>query len=180
MRPLTRQSRHPVMIAQMLGVAIIAAWQILSGPERHVTLWHVPIGSYLPLALVALVGCLANLTAAMMSDSWTAGAFEIFGSVLVASVLGVDLWSVLTTTLYPDTDIVAGLLAGLLAGLVIRILSVSKDVILVVKDQRAPPIGDLDLMAADRVDSATALVLGSTAMGSHAAGLRAAEAKELE
>jgi uncharacterized membrane protein YkvI len=161
----------------MLGMAIISMWQLLSGPERHQTLWHVPNGSYLALALVGLLGCLSSLAAALQADSWTAAAFELFGALLLAAVLGVDLWSIVTTTHYPDTDLVAGLVGGFLLGLIARIFLISKDAILVVKDQRAPPVGDLDLLAAGRVDSATALVVGSQSIGAHAAELKAVEAK---
>jgi hypothetical protein len=166
------------MVGQMLGVAAISAWQMLSGPERHLTVWHAPAGSYLGLALVTLLGCLSVLAAAVQADSWTAGAFELFGSVLLVTVLGIDLWSIITTTPYPDTDLVAGLVGGLLAGILCRIVLLSKDAILVVKDQRAPPVGDLDLMAASRVDSATALVVGSETLGVHAAELKNAEGSQ--
>lgn len=177
MRPLTRQSRHPGVLGQMLGIAIIAAWQMLSGPERHQTIWHVPNGSYLSLALVALIGALALLASALQADSWTGAAFEIFGSVLLVTVLGIDFWSIMTTTPYPDTDLVTGLVGGLVLGLIGRIVLIAKDAIIVVKDQRAPPVGDLDLLAAGRMDSATQLVVGSQAIGSHAAELKAVEAK---
>lgn len=177
MHPLTRQTRHPVVVGQMLGVGVISAWQILSGPERHLAVWHVPDGSYLALGLVALLGCLANLVAALQADSWTAGAFELTGSTMLSAVLGVDLWSVITTTHFPDTDIVTGLISGLLLGLFCRIALLIKDAISVVKDQRAPPVGDLDLLAATRVDSATEIVVGMQSIGAHAAELKAVEAK---
>jgi hypothetical protein len=142
------------------------------------TFWHVPTGSYLALALVALIGALANLAAAVSSDSWTAGGFELFGSTLLCTVLGIDVYSVITTTRYPDTDVVAGLLTGLAMGLLFRVCMIARDAFVVVKDQRAPPVGDLDLLVAGRMDSATAVAIGAESLGAHAAELKAAERKE--
>lgn len=91
------------------------------------------------------------------------------------AALGIDLYSIIATTPYPDTDIVTGLMAGLLIGVLCRIATITKDAVFVVKERRAPPVGDLDLMAVGRVDSATALVVGSESLGAHAAELRNAE-----
>lgn len=167
MRPLTRQVRHPTVIGQMVGIAAISCWQILSGsgsPDRYQTFWHVPGGSYLALALVTLVGCMAVVSATVQSDSWTAAAYELFGSIVLLAALGVDLWSILSTTPHPDTDLVTGMLAGLILGLLGRCVFIAKDVIIVVKGQRAPPVGDLDLLTAAKVDSSTALAIGSQVM----------------
>jgi hypothetical protein len=175
MRPLTRQSRHAALLGQMVGLLIVSAWQILSGVERHETMWHTPTGSYLPLALSTLLGCMMMIAAALQADAWTAAAFEACGSIVLSVVLGIDLWSVVTTTPFPDTDIVAGLLGGLMVGLLFRIGILAKDIVLVVKDQRAPPVGDLDLLAVQKVDSATALVVGSET--AHAVEARSVEAR---
>lgn len=159
MRPLTRQSRHPVMVCQMLSILAIACWQLLGGLGRHETVWHIPPGAYMAVALVTLVGCIACLSAVVQSDSWTAAAYELAGCTILVTVLGIDLWFIVSTTPYPSTDLVTALTSGLLAGLAIRVIQISKDVILVVKEQRAPPVGDLDLLAAGKVDSAMALAL---------------------
>jgi len=160
MRPLTRQSCHPVMLGQMVMLALVSAWQLLGHAEHPSTFWHVPSGSYLPLALVVLLGCISCIVATIQSDSWTAASFELFGAVLLVVALGVDLAAVIDTGT-PKNDIVTGLLAGAVVGLAIRIVQVCQDVSLIVKARGAPPVGDLDLMAAGKVDSVTALVVGS-------------------
>lgn len=158
MHPLTRQSRHALMVGQMSTLALLAAWQILAGPQRTDTLWHLPQGSYLILALMMLIGTFSCLSATVQSDSWTATAFELFGEVILLGPLWVYFVSVIGTARYPDTDIVTPVLAGLLIGLIGRIISISRDVTGVVKEHLAPPVGDLDLMTADHVDSVAAVI----------------------
>jgi hypothetical protein len=160
MRPLIRQSWHPVMACQMLTLAAISCWQLLGGLSRHETTWHVPSNVYMAMALVTLLGCVGCLSATVQSDSWTAAAYELTGCITLVTVLGIDLWFILTTNPYPGSDLVTGLTAGLWAGLVWRSISITKDAIMIVKEQRSPPVGDLDLLAVGQVDSATALAMG--------------------
>jgi hypothetical protein len=158
MHPLTRQSRHSMMVGSMLMIVIISIWQILAGEGRHETLWHLPHNTYVLLALVNVIGGIACLSATVQSDSWTASAFELAGEIILIGPLSVYLWSVITTAQFPDTDIVTALLAGFLAGLMGRVFLILKDVAAVVRDGQAPPVGDLDLLTADKVNSVADLV----------------------
>ena len=159
MHPLTRQSRHSFVVGTMIAVAGLACWQILAGPNRTDTLWHLPTGSYLVLALVMLIGSFSLLSATVQSDSWTATAFELFGEIILLGPMGVYLASVVGTARYPDTDIVTALLVGAILGLTGRIYSIARDVAGVVRDHRSPPVGDLDLMTANHVDSVAAVIV---------------------
>lgn len=161
MKPLTRQSRHPLMVSQCIALAAISGWQVVAGPARHESLWHVPEGTYLQLALATLVGAVACMVAMVVLDAWTAAAFEMFGSLLLSCTAFVYLVSTWNNSTYPDTDIVTALLAGLLSGLVLRIVSLGRDVWAVSKDRKAPPVGDLDLLVSDEVDSVAALVVAT-------------------
>lgn len=146
------------MVGQMVGIALVGSWQILAGPGRTETLWHLPTGSYLVLALTMLLGVLSCLTATITADSWTGAAYELFGEMLLMGPLVIYFVSVLSTARYPDTDIVTALLGGLIVGLAWRIVNISIDAVGVVRSHRAPPVGDLDLLTADRVDSVATLV----------------------
>lgn len=158
MHPLTRQSRHSFVVGTMISIALLSCWQILAGPNRTDTLWHLPSGSYLVLALVMLIGAFSVLSATVQSDSWTATAFELFGEIILLGPMGVYLVSVIGTARYPDTDVVTALLIAVILGLVGRIYSVAKDVTEVVRAHRSPPVGDLDLMTANHVDSVAAVI----------------------
>lgn len=158
MHPLTRQSRHPLMVSLMVAITVICVWMILAGPGRHETLWHLPQGTYILLALVSVTGCISCLSATVQSDSWTATAFELCGEIILCAPLSVYLWAVITTAQFPDTDIVTALLAGTLVGLLVRAGIIVKDVYGVVRDGQAPPVGDLDLLTADKVNSVVDIV----------------------
>jgi hypothetical protein len=173
--PLTRQSRHPVMLGLMVMIVIISVWQILSGPGRHETLWSLPHGTYILLALVNVLGCISAISATIQSDAWTAAAFELCGALILCGPLSIYLWAVITTAQFPDTDIVTALLAGALIGLMGRAYLIIRDVIGVVSDGQAPPVGDLDLLTADKVNSVADLVSAT-----HGGGIeRQASALEL-
>lgn len=158
MHPLTRQSRHPMVVALLVCIMIVGVWQILTGEERHETLWHLPTGTYVFLALVNVVGCMAYVSATVQADAWTATAFELAGAIILCGPLSVYLWSVITTVQYPDTDVVTALLGGTLIGLLLRIWLIMRDVITVVREGLAPPVGDLDLLTADKVNAVADLV----------------------
>lgn len=143
----------------MIGLVLLASWQILAGPERADTLWHLPTGSYLVLALVLLIGSMSCLSATVQSDSWTATAYEIFGELMVLGPLVVYFVSIVGTARYPDTDIVTMLLGGLILGLCGRILAIARDTYGVVREGLAPPVGDLDLQTAESVESVAAVVV---------------------
>src|ERR1700756_3251438 len=145
MKPLTRQSRHPMQICQCAAIGAISAWQLILGPQYHHTLWMTPTASYTPLALFTLFGCLALLAATVIYDAWTAAGFEIFGFMCLLGTFSVYLYSVWTTAPFAGTDILTGMLAGFLAGSCIRIFSVARSCFQIVKARRAPPIHDLEI-----------------------------------
>lgn len=170
MKPLPRQSRHPVVVGTMSCVAALSAWQIVSGPTHFETAWHLPGGSYEVLSLFLLIGALSCLSATVQSDSWTAAAFELLGSIMLLGPLVIYYWAVASTAMYPDTDIVSALLAGLIIGLTVRILTIFREAVSIMRERRAPPVGDLDLLTADHVDGVASLVAEQQIIGSGGGG----------